>query len=95
MKRPIVKRMSMKPSLLNSHSGNMPERWDLSHLLKDPTDDFEPLAKDLDSKVSQFESFRDSLKPEMTTQAFQDVLSLNEEITVIRHGPSKRRSKSG
>jgi len=83
MKRPIVKRMSMKPSLRNSHSGNMPERWDLSHLLKNPTDDIEPLSKDLDSKVSQFESFRDSLKPEMTTQAFQEVLSLNEEITVI------------
>src|SRR5437764_3391575 len=83
MKRPIVKRMSMKPSLRSSHSGTMPERWDLSHLLKNPTDDFETHAKDLDSKVSRFESFRDSLKPEIASQSFQEILSLNEDIAAV------------
>ena len=87
MKHPIMKRLSMKPSLRNSHSGNMPERWDLSDLLKHPTEDFETLAKDLDSKVSRFESFRDSLKPEIASQSFQEVLSLNEEIAAISAKP--------
>ena len=83
MKHPIMKRLSMKPSLRNSHSGNMPERWDLSDLLKHPAEDFETLAKELDSKVSRFESFRDSLKPEIASQSFQEVLILNEEIAAI------------
>ena len=83
MKRPITERMSMKPSPQNSRSGSMSERWDLSHLVKNPEDDFDILAKELDSKVSQFESFRDRLSPEITGQAFHEVMRLNEEIAAI------------
>jgi len=59
------------------------DRWDLSHLLKNPADDFDPLVKELDSKVSQFESFRDRLNPQMTSQAFLEVMRLSEEIAAL------------
>src|SRR5207247_7710831 len=73
MRHAVTKRMSMKPS----------DRWDLSHLLKNPADDFDPLVKELDSKVSQFESFRDRLNPQMTSQAFIEVMRLSEEIAAL------------
>lgn len=73
MRHAVTKRMSMKPS----------DRWDLSHLLKNPADDFDPLVKELDSKVSQFESFRDRLNPQMTSQAFLEVMRLSEEIAAL------------
>src|SRR5438094_10557582 len=66
-------RMSMKPT----------DQWDLSQLLTTPADDFDPLVKELDSKVSQFESFRDRLNPQMTSQAFIEVMRLSEEIAAL------------
>src|SRR2546422_8882799 len=73
MRHAVTKRMSMKPS----------DRWDLSHLLKNPADDFDPLVKELDSKVSQAESVRDCLNPQMTSQAFLEVMRLSEEIAAL------------
>ncbi|MFQ5991265.1 MAG: M3 family oligoendopeptidase [Nitrospiraceae bacterium] len=61
----------------------MPDRWDLSHLLAGPVDDFEALAKELDGRVSQFESWRARLHPEMSSEAFQEVLRLSEDIASI------------
>ncbi len=80
MKQAVLKRWSMKPSVSGTQSGRMPERWDLSHLLNDPLADFERLSKELDELVSRFESWRTRLVPEMTSQAFQEVLRLAEEI---------------
>src|SRR5207249_5866770 len=74
MRHAVTKRMSMKPS----------DRWDLSHLLKNPADDFDPLVKELDSKVSQFESFRDRLNPQMTSQAFIEGMRPSEKIAALR-----------
>lgn len=81
MKQAVMKRMNTKPTTRRVRSASLPERWDLSHLLQNPQEDFGALAKDLDSKVSQFESWRTRLKPEMSVQALQEVLQLSESIT--------------
>jgi oligoendopeptidase F len=80
MKRTVLKRMSMKAAASGAQAGRMPERWDLSHLLQTPLEDFERLSKELDGWVSQFESWRTRLTPEMSSEAFQEVLRLAEEI---------------
>ena len=81
MKRAVMKYRSTKPSARRSHAGSVPERWDLSHLLKNPAEDLEALSKELDSRVSQFEAWRERLSPEITSQAFTDILRLAEDIT--------------
>lgn len=58
----------------------MPDRWNLAHLLPNHTDDFDRLTKELDSQASRFEAFRDRLIPEISGQAFQNILRLSEHI---------------
>ncbi|MBI4402391.1 MAG: M3 family oligoendopeptidase [Nitrospirae bacterium] len=83
MKRTVLKYRGLKPSSRKSHSESMPEQWDLSPLLKNPIEDFDVLAKDLDSLASQFEPWRERLSPDMSSQAFVDLLRLNEQIAEI------------
>jgi len=56
------------------------ERWSLSDLLAHPADDLDRLTKELDGLVSRFESWRTQLLPDMSLEAFRDVLQLSEEI---------------
>jgi oligoendopeptidase F len=80
MKRAIHKRMSMRSSSPETHSGSMPERWNLSDLLQDPQQDFETLSKSLDEAVTRFESWRDRLNPQLSMDALLELLRLSEEI---------------
>jgi oligoendopeptidase F len=80
MKRAILKRMSMRSSSPTASSGNIPERWSLSDLLQDPHRDFETLSKSLDEAVTHVESWRDRLSPELSVQAFRELLTLTEDI---------------
>ncbi len=83
MKRTLMKYRSMKPASNRSRTGTMPERWDLSHLLKNPTDDFDVMTKELDSRVSQFEAWRERLSHEIPSQTFPQILRLAEDITAV------------
>ena len=56
------------------------ERWDLSHLAKDPIRRFEPLLADIEAKVARFESARPQLSPTMAASVFRPLLSLSEDI---------------
>ena len=56
------------------------ERWDLSHLAKDPVQRFEALVGEIESKVAQFESARAQLSPTMATSIFHPLLTLSEDI---------------
>jgi oligoendopeptidase F len=56
------------------------ERWDLSHLAKDPIQHFETLAGAIESKVTQFESARAQLSPTMSASTFHPLLTLSEDI---------------
>jgi oligoendopeptidase F len=49
-------------------------------LLKNPEEDFEALTKDLDVRVSEFESWRDRVRPDMTGPALQSLLDLYETV---------------
>ena len=61
-----------------SHSYS--ERWDLSHLAKDPVQRFEALVGEIESMVAQFESARAQLSPTMATSIFHTLLTLSEDI---------------
>lgn len=80
MKPRITKRHSAKPSYPKAGNGGLPERWTLAHLLPNPSEDYTRLTKDLDSQVSRFEAFRDRLSPDISSQTFQDLLRLSEDI---------------
>jgi oligoendopeptidase F len=80
MKRTIMKRYSTKPSSLQTNARGLSDHWDLSHLLSQPQEQFEQSIKKLDSQVSKFESLRSRLNPDMSSQAFLDILRLNESI---------------
>ncbi|MEW6247594.1 MAG: M3 family oligoendopeptidase [Nitrospirota bacterium] len=58
----------------------IPDRWNLSHLVRDPLRDFDRLIAELDRKVTAFESWRDRLNPAMSNEAFLELLRLDEEI---------------
>lgn len=57
-----------------------PDRWDLSHLLKQPELDFDRLTQDLERRVSQFETCREQLRPDLPAQAFLELLQQSEAI---------------
>ncbi|MEW6544946.1 MAG: M3 family oligoendopeptidase [Nitrospirota bacterium] len=81
MKRTLVKYRNSKPSVDRLRGGSPPQQWDLSHLLANPLVEFDGLTKDLENQVGQFESWRERLAPDMSGQAFLDLLHLAEEIT--------------
>ncbi len=78
----MMKRASAKPSRSRPQKGTASDHWDLSPLLKDPEVDGDLLFKNLDSLVSRFEAYRERLSPEIDDHSFQDILLLNEEITI-------------
>lgn len=80
MKGTIMKRQSTKSSSRHGTSQGLSDRWDLSHLLRQPQDEFEHSIKKLDSQVSKFESLRSGLSPDMSNKAFLDILRVNEAI---------------
>ncbi len=58
----------------------IPDRWDLSHLVENPLRDLDRFIAELDRKVTAFESWRTRLNPAMLNEAFLEVLRLDEEI---------------
>lgn len=80
MKQTLAKRLGTKSSSMQTQSGLIPERWDLSHLLKDPYGDFERLSEELETLVRQFEAMRVGLAPDMPVETFLDILRLSERI---------------
>lgn len=62
------------------HRHSYSERWDLSHLAKDPVQRFEALVGEIESMVAQFESARAQLSPSMATSIFLPLLTISENI---------------
>ncbi len=81
MPRTILKRLSNATSASKTLTkGDVPDRWDLTVLLKDPLHDLDTLSKHLDSQVSRFEAWRERLSPGMDAEAFREILNLSEDI---------------
>ena len=57
-----------------------PDRWDLTHLVKDPVTQLEPYLANLDAQVAQIEAARTRLAPGMPSKDFQSILDLNETV---------------
>lgn len=83
MTQTILKYSSRKASSRRFRSGAIPDRWDLSQLLKDPIADFDVLVKELDAQVSEFEAWRERLDPEMAFQDFSAILHLTARIAEL------------
>jgi oligoendopeptidase F len=64
----------------------MPDRWNLTHLVKDPVQQLEQHLSHLDAQVAQFEAVRPRLLPTMSSPDFQSILKLSESIA---HGSSR------
>ena len=60
--------------------GRSPDRWDLSHLAKDPVENLDRLLDDLKDKVAQFESARPQLVPTIASDSFHHLLALSQDI---------------
>jgi oligoendopeptidase F len=57
-----------------------PDRWDLSHLVKDPVDQLEGHLSHLDTLVSRIEGARTSLALGMSNEDFQSIMNLSESV---------------
>lgn len=60
-----------------------PAEWDLSDLLREPTQDSEQILKQLDEQVSQVEAYRPALAADMPPERFQNLLRLTEQIATL------------
>ncbi|WP_455389510.1 M3 family oligoendopeptidase, partial [Petrachloros mirabilis] len=61
-------------------STTTPDRWDLTHLVKDPVNLLETHLSNLDRKVAQIESSRPRLTATIPSQDFLSILQLSESI---------------
>ena len=58
----------------------LPNRWDLTQLIKDPAVDIDTFLADLESKVAKIEAARPTLAPSMSSQDLFVLLRLSEAI---------------
>jgi oligoendopeptidase F len=80
VKRVILKRMSSRSASPQSELRQLPERWDLSQLLRNPLEEVDTLTKELEGQVSRFEGYRERLAPELSCETFLELLSLTDRI---------------
>jgi oligoendopeptidase F len=73
------RRHMRRPSSIST-SRTVPDRWDLTDLVKDPVGQFEPYLADLEAKVVRFESSRTQLAPTLAGEDFRQLLKLSQEI---------------
>lgn len=57
-----------------------PDRWNLTHLVKDPTKEFDSMLSGLEAAVSQIEAARPTLAPSISGQNLQALLKLSEKF---------------
>ncbi|HEU5408765.1 MAG TPA: hypothetical protein VFU48_13435, partial [Nitrospira sp.] len=56
------------------------DRWDLTHLVKNPLNDLDRHLKALEAQVVQVESARPRLQATMASSDFRSILTLTESI---------------
>ena len=59
----------------------IPERWDLSDLVKDPIRQLDAHLSAIDAQVSQIEAMRGTLTPSLSSNDFASLLRLSESVT--------------
>ena len=58
----------------------IPERWDLTDLVKDPVGQLDAHISAIERQVTQIEAARDSLSPSLSTGDFTSILNLSESV---------------
>jgi len=58
----------------------IPDRWDLTDLVKDPVGQLEAQLMAIDVEVSEIEAARDGLSPDLSPAAFASILNLSESV---------------
>jgi oligoendopeptidase F len=69
-----------RPVRRKTSTSILSDRWDLTHLIKDPLKDLERHLAALDSQVTQVESARPRLQATMASADFQSILKSTESI---------------
>lgn len=57
-----------------------PDRWDLTHLYRDPVNQLDTLLADLDATVAKIEAARPGLSPSISSRDFLALLELSEAV---------------
>ena len=68
-------RIARKPSRTT-----IPDRWDLTDLVKDPVGQLEAHLSAIDAKVTEIEAARGGLTPDLAPAAFASILNLTESV---------------
>ena len=58
----------------------IPERWDLTDLVKDPVGHLDTHLSVIERQITQIEAARDSLNPSLSTSDFASILNLSESV---------------
>lgn len=58
----------------------IPDRWDLTDLVKDPVGQLDAHISAIERQVTQIEAARDSLSPSLSTGDFTSILNLSESV---------------
>jgi len=58
----------------------IPDRWDLTDLVKDPVGQLDAHISAIERQVTQIEAARDSLSPSLSTSDFASILNLSESV---------------
>ncbi|HEU4504498.1 MAG TPA: oligoendopeptidase F, partial [Nitrospira sp.] len=58
----------------------IPDRWDLTDLVKDPVGQLDAHISAIERQVTQIEAARDSLSPALSTSDFASILNLSESV---------------
>ncbi len=58
----------------------IPDRWDLTTLVKDPVDQLEAHLSAIDARVTQIEAMRDTLTPTLSSTDLISILNLSESV---------------
>src|SRR5512139_1932175 len=72
--------IARRPVRHKTSSLKISDRWDLTHLVKNPLDDLERHLETLDAQVTQVESARPRLQATMAGSDFRSILKLTESI---------------
>ncbi|MGE3152656.1 MAG: M3 family oligoendopeptidase [Nitrospiraceae bacterium] len=76
-------RSSSQPPVRSRASLPYQDQWNLAHLFPQGEQDVGRSLRRLEELVGQFESFRDTLSPDLSTTSFRKVLDLSEQIVTI------------
>jgi oligoendopeptidase F len=72
--------IAKRPVRHKTSSLKVSDRWDLTHLVKNPRRDLIPYLEALDAQVAQVESARPGLHAAMASSDFRSILALTESI---------------